>query len=280
MPSFIHTCAIQTSQFHSFGSLCITFPSFSHYLLPSTRFLSSLYFIPEYITYFNLINYLFNSLHYKKIQKPKYTIAQSYLLQITFTFYYLQIIFIAKKYYSSISNCKCCFTFFNNKIFLYTETNPPTYHYSISSHSIKLTEALPNTNRKLPSPLPPPPKYHYSISSHSIKLTEALQNTNRKLHSPLPPPPKITYPCPNIYIPHFNSEYYKCINLTQFHVSVAIHIIFLHFLFFTPFFLLFTWFSSFFSSSHCLTNPLYGFSTPYITFNFFNIPLLTFASIL
>ena len=47
--------------------------SFSHYLFPSTLFLSSFYFIPKYITYFNLINYLFNSLHYKKIQTPKYT---------------------------------------------------------------------------------------------------------------------------------------------------------------------------------------------------------------
>ena len=145
---------------------------------------------------------------------PKYTIAQSYLLQISFTFYYFQIIFIPKKYYSSISNCKHCFTFFNNKMFLYTKTNPPMYHYSISSHSIKLTEALPNTNRKLPSPLPPPPK--------------------------------ITYPCPNIYIPHFNSKYYNCINLTQFHVSVTIHLIFLTFLFFTPFFLPFLFFTQFF----------------------------------
>ena len=128
---------------------------------------------------------------------PKYTIAQSYLLQITFTFYYLQIIFIPKKYYSSISNCKPFFTFFNNKIFLYTKTNPPMYHYSISSHSIKLTEAC------------------------QIQIENSLPHYH--------PPPKITYPCPNIYIHHFNSKYYKCINLTQFHVSVAIHLIFLPF---------------------------------------------------
>ena len=78
------------------------------------------------------------------------------------------------------------------------------------------------------------------------KADRGLPNTNRKLPSPLPPPPKITYPCPNIYIRHFNSKYYNCINLTQFHISVTIHLIFLPFLFFTPFFLLFLFFTRFF----------------------------------
>ena len=118
--------------------------------------------------------------------------------------------YVCKKYYLSISNCKRFFTFFNNNIFLYTKTNPPTYHYSISSCSIKLTEAC------------------------QIQIENSLPHYH--------PPPKITYPCQNIYIRHFNSKYYKCINLTQFCISVTIHLIFLPLLLFTPFFLFFTWF--------------------------------------
>ena len=136
-------------------------------------------------------------------------------------YYKSHLHFITYKSYSYQTNIihpfpivNVSFTCFNNKIFLYTKTNPPMYHYSISSHSIKLTEVC------------------------KIQIENSLTHFH--------PPPKITYPCPNIYIRHFNSKYYNCINLTQFHVSVAVHLIFLPFLFYTPFFVLFLFFTQFF----------------------------------
>ena len=103
---------------------------------------------------------------------------------------------------------------YDNEIFLYNKNNPPIYHYSIYSHSIKLTEAC------------------------QIQIKNSLPHCY--------PPLKITYhPCPNMYICHIISKYHNCINLTQSHVSLAIHLNSIPFLFFIPFFLLFLFFKLF-----------------------------------